>query len=49
MRDIVSLNAGAAIYAADKVNSIKEGIVLANECINSGKALKKLELLKKYS
>lgn len=49
MRDIVSLNAAAAIYTADKVKSIKEGMVLANECINSGKALEKLELLKKYS
>lgn len=49
MRDIVSLNAGAAIYAADRVNSIKEGVALANECIDSGKALKKLELLKNYS
>jgi len=48
-RDIVLLNAGAAIYAADKVNSIKEGIELAKQSIDSKKALKKLELLKEYS
>ncbi|MDD2689168.1 MAG: anthranilate phosphoribosyltransferase [Candidatus Omnitrophica bacterium] len=48
-RDIVLLNAAAAIYAADKVNSIKEGIELAKDSIDSRKALKKLELLKEYS
>lgn len=48
-RDIVLLNAGAAIYAADKVKSIKQGIELAKESIDSRKALKKLELLKEYS
>jgi anthranilate phosphoribosyltransferase len=48
-RDIVILNAAAAIYVADKVKSIKEGIKLASESVDSGKALKKLELLKEYS
>jgi anthranilate phosphoribosyltransferase len=48
-RDIVLLNAGCAIYAADKAASIAEGIKLAVEAIDSGKALEKLELLKKYS
>lgn len=48
-RDIVLLNAGAAIYTADKVNSIKEGIELAKEAIDSKKALEKLELLREYS
>lgn len=48
-RDIVILNAAAAIYAADKAKSIKDGIKLASESIDSGKALKKLELLKEYS
>lgn len=48
-RDAVLLNAGAAIYAADKAGSIKEGIELARESIDSGKALKKLELLKEHS
>jgi anthranilate phosphoribosyltransferase len=49
VRDIVVLNAAAAIYAADRVGSIKEGIGLAEESIDSKEALKKLELLKEYS
>lgn len=48
-RDIVLLNSAAAIYAADKAGSIKEGIGLAAQSIDSGGALKKLELLKEYS
>jgi anthranilate phosphoribosyltransferase len=48
-RDIVLLNAGCAIYAADKAGSIEEGIRLAAESIDSGRALEKLELLKEYS
>lgn len=48
-RDIVVLNAAAAIYIADKAKSIKEGVGLASESIDSGMALKKLELLKEYS
>ena len=48
-RDIVILNAAAAIYVADKAKSIQEGIKLASEAIDSGAALEKLELLKKYS
>jgi len=48
-RDIILLNAGCAIYAADKAGSISEGIKLAAESIDSKAALRKLELLKKYS
>lgn len=48
-RDIVLLNAGCAIYVADKVGSIVDGIKLATDSIDSGAALKKLELLKEYS
>jgi len=48
-RDIVLLNSGCAIYAADKAKTIAEGIHLARESIDSKAALKKLELLKKYS
>jgi len=48
-RDIVILNAAAAIYAADKAESIKDGIGFASKSIDSGSALKKLELLKEYS
>ena len=44
-RNIVLLNAGAAIYANGKAGSIKEGIILAREAIDSGKAMKKLDEL----
>ena len=48
-RDIVLLNAGCAIYAADKTASIKEGLAKASEAIDSGRALEKLELLKEFT
>ena len=48
-RDIVVLNAAAAIYAADKAASIKDGVKLAVKSIDSGKALKKLKLLKGFA
>lgn len=48
-RDILLLNAGCAIYAADKVSSIKEGVIKAAAAIDSGKALEKLELLKEFT
>ncbi|MBI5145472.1 MAG: anthranilate phosphoribosyltransferase [Candidatus Omnitrophica bacterium] len=48
-RDMVILNSAAGLYVADKVNSIREGISLAASSIDSGSALKKLELLKEYS
>ncbi len=42
-RDIVCLNAGAAIYIDGLAESIEEGIELARESIDSGKAFSKLE------
>ncbi len=42
-RDIVCLNAGATLYAANVSPSIAEGIELANSTIASGKAKQKLE------
>ena len=44
-RDIVLLNAGAAIMAAGRANSIADGIVLARDSLNSGRALQKLDNL----
>ncbi len=41
-RDIVLLNAGFGLYLAGKANSPAEGISLAAEIIDSGKALEKL-------
>jgi len=45
-RDIVVLNSGAAIYLSDKASTIKQGIRLAEESIDSGKALDSLKKLK---
>ena len=42
-RDIVSLNAGAALYAANAASSIAEGIGLARNAIESGAARAKLD------
>lgn len=46
-RDIVCLNAGAAIYAAGLVSSFAEGVGRAQEVIASGDAAAKLEQLVK--
>ncbi|MCR5624132.1 MAG: anthranilate phosphoribosyltransferase [Lachnospiraceae bacterium] len=42
-RDVVLLNAGAALYLAGKADSIKDGVDLAAEVIDNGKAMKELE------
>ncbi|OGC41242.1 anthranilate phosphoribosyltransferase [candidate division WOR-3 bacterium RBG_13_43_14] len=47
-RDIVLLNAGAAIYAADKAETIAQGIEFARKSIDSGKAKQKLEMLRGF-
>jgi anthranilate phosphoribosyltransferase len=48
-RDIVCLNAGAAIYAADIADSLATGIAKAQELIASGAARAKLDALVAYS
>lgn len=48
-RNAVVLNAGAALYLGGKADSIKEGVRLAEEIIDSGKAKKKLEDFIKFS
>ena len=48
-RDVVLLNAGAALYAADMATDIGSGITLARESIRSGQALAKLEALIRLS
>jgi anthranilate phosphoribosyltransferase len=42
VRDIVLLNAGAALYCADVAASVAEGVKMAREAVASGKALAKL-------
>ena len=41
-RDIVVLNAGVALYAANVAASMADGITLARDAVASGKALAKL-------
>jgi len=48
-RDIILLNAAAAFFAADAVKDVKEGIEMAKKSLDSGRALKKLEDLIKFS
>ena len=42
-RNAVLLNSAAGLYVAGKVSSLKEGVELAEEIIDSGKALEQLE------
>ncbi|MBP4045740.1 anthranilate phosphoribosyltransferase [Chromobacterium violaceum] len=44
-RDIVLLNAGAAIYTADIAPSLADGVTMAREALDSGKAKQKLQQL----
>jgi len=44
-RDIVQLNAGAAIYVAGLTNTLQEGVVKADQVISSGAAKTKLDQL----
>jgi anthranilate phosphoribosyltransferase len=44
-RDIVVLNAGVALYAANVVSSIEAGIAKAREALASGAAKAKLDQL----
>ena len=48
-RDVVLLNAGAALMAADAVHSIADGVRMARDTIDSGAALQKLDNLIEFS
>ena len=48
-RDSVLLNSAAAIFISGLANNLKEGIILAERSIDEGKALNKLNQLKKIS
>ncbi|MBM3237706.1 anthranilate phosphoribosyltransferase [Candidatus Poribacteria bacterium] len=48
-RDIVLLNAAAAIVAGGKAGNLRKGIAIAADAIDSGKALEKLEALKEMT
>ncbi|NLE74637.1 MAG: anthranilate phosphoribosyltransferase [Actinobacteria bacterium] len=47
--DVVLINAGAAIYLADKAESIHEGIELAREAVQSGRALEILSAFVEFT
>ena len=48
-RDIVLLNAGAAIYAAGLAGTLDDGVNAAREAIENGAALKKLQQLVEFT
>ena len=45
-RQVVQMNAGMSLYLAGKADTLEEGVKLAGDLIDSGKALKKLEAFK---
>ncbi|MDI6784496.1 MAG: anthranilate phosphoribosyltransferase [bacterium] len=48
-RDVVLMNAGAAILASDIANTLSEGVAKAAQSLDSGAAFDKLEQLKKIT
>ena len=42
VQDMIALNSGAALYIANKVTSINDGVELAFDLMNTGKAAEKL-------
>ncbi|HJH30048.1 MAG TPA: anthranilate phosphoribosyltransferase, partial [Methanosarcinaceae archaeon] len=48
-RDIVVMNAAAALYVAGKADSIKDAVSIAEDAIDSGKAMEKLDQFKDFS
>ena len=48
-RDAVVLNAGCSLYIAERAFTIKEGMALADNAIDSGAAIKKLNKLIEYT
>jgi anthranilate phosphoribosyltransferase len=48
-RDVVLMNAAAAIVAGGKAKTLPEGAKLAAEAIDSGRALEKLDQLMRFS
>jgi anthranilate phosphoribosyltransferase len=42
-RDVVLMNAAAVLLAGDKVKNLEQGFKLAEEAIDSGRAMQKME------
>ncbi len=47
-RDVAVLNAAAAIYVGGKADSVEKGVAIAQEAIDSGKSMRKLEKLRQF-
>ncbi|MBA1273403.1 anthranilate phosphoribosyltransferase [Stutzerimonas azotifigens] len=47
--DMIALNAGAALYAADRASSLEEGVALAHDALSSGLAREKMEELSAFT
>ena len=48
-RDVVLLNAAAVFLAVEKASSLREGVEMARESIDSGRAMRKLQALIQFS
>ncbi len=48
-REVVLLNASAVLMAAERVSTLRDGIEMAEESIDSGRAMKKLEELIQFT
>jgi anthranilate phosphoribosyltransferase len=48
-RDIVVVNAAYALYTAQAVGNLKQGLSMAEHAIDSGRSLQKLEELKEFT
>ena len=48
-RDVILLNAGAGLFVAGLVDDVKQGVALAGELLDSGKARTKLEQVRQVS
>jgi len=48
-RDVVLLNAAAVFVAAEKVSNLQDGIEMARESIDSGRAMRKFKELRRFS
>jgi len=46
---MIAMNAGAALYASGVAGSLKEGVSVAKNCVESGEGLKKLDELVIFS
>ena len=46
---MIAMNAGAALYASGVTGSLKEGVIVAMDCVKSGKGLEKLDELIAFS